>query len=240
MTTRADMIDDWLIVSGLSAGLVLTDDITYTPSDRFYKSSDAARKWSDFFAEFGDGRTQFMLAGAFGAYGLLADDDRALRTGLQIVEVVFAAGAIVQVLKHVTGRESPFVRSTPTGVWRMFPSQIDYHRKVPYHDAFPSGHICTSIATVVVIAENYPDNPWIRPVGYSLAALVGIGMANNGIHWYSDYPLGIFIGYTVGMLAANPDGLEHEVMQLGERQKLSLRPLVVPDGGGLSLVVRFD
>jgi membrane-associated phospholipid phosphatase len=239
VSTRPDMVPTWLEISGLTALLVVTDDATYSPSERFYNSSPQAKKWSDFFAEFGDGRTQFMLAGAFGAYGLGLGDDRALRTGMQIVEVVFASGAVVQVLKHVTGRESPFVRTTPTGVWKPFPSQINYHRHVPQHDAFPSGHICTSLGTVIVIAENYPDTKWIRPVGYTLTALVGIGMANNGIHWYSDYPLGLFLGYTFGMLAAHPEGLDEEAPPKPGEMKAAISPMFVPDGAGLALTVRF-
>jgi len=239
LTMRAEKLDDWLVIGGLSAALVVTDDATYSPSERFYRSSPDARKWSDFFSDFGDGRSQFALAGAFGAYGLICSDEKALRTGTQIVEVVLSSGGLVQVLKHVTGRESPFVRSTPTGVWKIFPNQIDYHRYVPYFDAFPSGHICTSIGTVIVVAENYPDVKWIRPLGYTLTALVGIGMANNGIHWYSDYPLGLFFGYYFGMIAAHPEGLPEE--QIGTDGTMSLRvtPLLLPDGGGVSLSVRF-
>src|SRR5664279_4126820 len=49
------------------------------------------------------------LAAAFAAYGFIAGDNRALRTGSQIVETILASGTVVQVLKHITGRESPFV-----------------------------------------------------------------------------------------------------------------------------------
>jgi hypothetical protein len=146
---------------------------------------------------------------------------------------------VVQVLKHVTGRESPNVRTSPTGIWKPFPSQINYHRHVPNHDAFPSGHICTSLATVIVIAENYPDAKWIRPVGYTLTALVGIGMANNGIHWYSDYPLGLFLGYTFGMLAAHPEGIEGEGSASMSGRKIVITPILVGDGAGLALTLRL-
>ncbi len=239
LVTRREMTDEWMAVGGLTAGLVVTDDATYSPSDRFYRSSPDAKKWSDFFADFGDGRSQFALAGAFGAYGLAFKDEQSLRTGMQIVEVVISSGAVVQVLKHLTGRESPFVRSTPTGVWKILPNQVDYHRFVPHFDAFPSGHICTSIGTVTVIAENYPDVKWIKPVGYTLTALVGIGMANNGIHWYSDYPLGLFIGYYFGQIVAHPEGLPGEILQSADGTSLRLSPLMLPDGAGVNLTLQF-
>ena len=154
------------------------------------------------------------------------------------VQAVLASGAVVQVLKHVTGRESPFVRTTPLGVWKILPNQIDYHRRVPQFDAYPSGHICTSIATVIVIAENYPDVKWIRPAGYAFTTIVGLGMLSNGIHWVSDYPLGLFIGYYFGMLAAHPEGMP--IMDSGDgKVKVHVLPNITPVGTGVKLTMRF-
>ena len=236
---RDDKIADWALVSGLTVALFVTDDITYTPSKRFFESSERAGYWSNFAAEIGDGRTQFGVAGAFAAYGLVLGDQRALRTGSQIVEVVLASGAIIQVLKHVTGRESPFTRSSPTGIWKFFPDQIQYHKHVPAYDAFPSGHICTSMATVTVIAENYPEVKWIRPVGYLFCAVIGAGMANNGIHWYSDYPLGIFIGYSFGMIASHQEMFALADHKDNNSLNISLAPSISPYGAGLTFNVSF-
>ena len=235
---RKERINEWLIVGGLTLATYVTDDITYTPSTKFYHSSATAKNLSDFCANIGDGTTQFAVAGVLGGYGLFFNDQRALRTGSQIVQAVLASGAVIQVLKHLTGRESPFVRSTPFGVWKILPNQIDYHRSVPYFDAYPSGHICTSIATVIVVAENYPDVKWIRPVGYTFTTLVGLGMLSNGIHWVSDYPLGLFIGYYFGMLAAHPEGVP--VMDAGDgKLKVYVLPNLSPFGNGISLTMNF-
>jgi membrane-associated phospholipid phosphatase len=235
---RKERANEWIVIGGLSLATFLTDDITYTPAARFYNSSPDAKKWSDFCANIGDGTTQFALAGAMGAYGLVFKDQKALRTGSQIVQAVLAAGAVIQLLKHVTGRESPFVRTSPTGVWKILPNQIDYHRYVPHFDAYPSGHICTSIATVIVIAENYPDVKWIRPAGYAFTTLVGLGMLSNGIHWVSDYPLGLFIGYYFGMLAAHPEGVP--VMESSDgRLKVHILPNITPIGTGATLSMTF-
>jgi hypothetical protein len=235
---RRERTNEWLIIGGLTAVTLLTDDITYTPSAKFYHSSPQAKKWSDFCANIGDGTTQFALAGSFGAYGVIFKDQKALRTGSQIVQAVLASGAVIQVLKHLTGRESPFVRSTPTGVWKILPNQIDYHRRVPSFDAYPSGHVCTSIATVIVIAENYPDVKWIRPAGYAFTTLVGLGMLSNGIHWVSDYPLGLFIGYYFGMLAAHPEGVP-VTESVDGRFKVYILPSSTPMGSGARVSMTF-
>ena len=210
------------LLAASTAFLVVTDDISYRESDKFYNRTQFNKSLSDFFTEFGDGRTQFILAGGFGLYGFVGGNNRALRTGSQIVEAVLSAGFAVQILKHITGRESPFVRTSSTGIWRFFPNQIQYHKHVPHYDAFPSGHIATSVATFVVIQENYPEQKWITPVSCALSGLICFGMVNKGIHWYSDYPLGIAMGYTFGkMVSAN------------------LRPLESTENGGLSLLPIF-
>jgi membrane-associated phospholipid phosphatase len=236
---RRDEIGDWAVVAGLTTALFVTDDATYTPSKHLFESSSTARNWSNLAAEMGDGSTQFGIAGGLAAYGLVFGDQRALRTGSQIVEVVLGAGAVVQLLKHVTGRESPFTRSSATGIWKFFPDQIQYSKHVPAYDAFPSGHICTSMATLTVIAENYPEVKWIRPVGYLFCAFIGVGMVNNGIHWYSDYPLGMFLGYSFGMIATHQEIYSVYSQAKDDSFKISIAPTINPHGAGLSLSASF-
>ena len=98
----------------------------------------------------------------------------------------------------MSGRESPFAATQPGGVWHPFPNLKTYQESVSSHDAFPSGHIGTMMATTVVIAANYPEKKWIKPVGYTMMSLVGLAMINNGVHWASDYPLAIGLGYVFG------------------------------------------
>ncbi len=141
----------------------------------------------------------------------------------------------MQVLKHVTGRETPNTASTPTGVWRFFPNQSEYHKHVSTYDAFPSGHVTTTLAAVIVIAENYPEVWWIRPVGYVLTGLVAWGMVGTGIHWYSDYPLSVALGYTFGMIAAHPEGIPNSIAG----KKLNVMPILVYKGFGLSVGLSF-
>ncbi|MCX6132587.1 MAG: phosphatase PAP2 family protein [Ignavibacteriales bacterium] len=236
---QTNRIPEFVGLGVLTAGLIVTDAATYEVSDRWYKNSQTVSDVSNFFVSLGDGKSQFALAGAFAAYGLLKDDNRALRTGSQIVQAVLASGAVVQVLKHITGRESPFVRTSPLGTWRFFPDQIDYHKRVPAYDAFPSGHICTALATVIVIAENYPETTWIRPVGYIISGLVGVGMVNRGIHWYSDYPLGLAIGYAFGMIAAHPEGILSAGPVNENAPHVSIAPAVNGNGVGLSMAIVF-
>lgn len=227
-------------IAGVTAFAVWTDQPVWEASDRWYKGSKTVKNVSDFFEYLGDGKPQFGLAAAFGAFGLLAKDDRALRTGSQLVQTILACGTVIQTLKHITGRESPFVSSRINGRWVFFPNQLDYHKKVPYYDAYPSGHIATATATLTVIMENYPEwKPWLKPLSYFLIAGIGVGLSNTGIHWWSDFPLGIALGYEFGMIASHPEGLD--LVKSGEEDspKLSFLPNITPTGQGVTVSLQF-
>jgi membrane-associated phospholipid phosphatase len=239
VTFRSGNVQPMVGMVLLTGALIVTDDQTWTMSDRFYKGSKEVKRVSDFFEYLGDGRPQFGLAGAFAAYGFVFKDQRALRTASQTVEAILACGTVVQVLKHVTGRESPFLSTRAGGRWDFFPNQIEYHKHVPRFDAYPSGHIATALATVTVVAENYPEWTWVKPVGYPIVALIGISMANTGIHWYSDYPLGLALGYAFGMLAAHPEGVPEEARAKGKETGFSVSPMINATASGVSLAYTF-
>lgn len=148
----------------------------------------------------GDGWTHLSLSLSFYAAGSINNDNRALQTAAQIARGMLSVGLLIQFLKHSTGRETPIRASVPRGVWRFFPDQSDYHKNVPKYDAFPSGHLATSMMTLTVISENYPEYTWIRPLGYGLMTLLSFEMVNNGVHWASDYPLALGIGYLFGKI----------------------------------------
>jgi membrane-associated PAP2 superfamily phosphatase len=229
----------YLFLTVSTAGLIANDGDTYKMSDKFFKQNQVHRNISDLFAEVGDGRTQFGLAACFAIYGFASDNHRALRTASQIIEGVLAAGAVVQLFKHITGRESPLVSTSPSGKWRFFPNQIEYHKKVPHYDAFPSGHIATSVAAFVIIAENYPEyRSWITPISIGLSTLICVGMVNNGIHWYSDYPLGIAIGYAFGKLISNPKRIIINE-KLKSKETLNILPYFNHQSYGISFNMSF-
>ena len=149
----------------------------------------------------GDGWTHLAVASSFWIYGGIKKDNRALRTSSQLGEAIFSTGLVVQVTKRLTGRQSPYVATKPRGEWNLFPSYSTYQSFVPNYDAYPTGHLATAMATVTVIAENYPEYRFVRPVGYSLMGLLSYAMLNNGVHWASDYPVGIALGYAFAKIA---------------------------------------
>ncbi len=145
--------------------------------------------------QLGQGFYGLLIGAGLFTYGKLNNDYRSLSTASQLTESFIMLGVGTQLLKRITGRETPGEASVSGGKWRLFPSFSDFQNQTPKYDAFPSGHMATMIATVTILAENYPEKKWIGPVGYSISGLVGLSMINNEVHWASDYPLAIGLGY---------------------------------------------
>ena len=87
------------------------------------------------------------------------------------------------------------------------------------------------MAAVTVLAENYPEAHWLKPAGYSVTGLVGIGLVNRCWHWYSDLSLGIAIGYPFGTIVSHSDG-DMKPDDQGDI-KLSFSPVADERGSGL-------
>ena len=188
----------------------------------------------------GEGWPSIMIAGSFYGYGAIAKDYRALQTSSQLAEMFITLAVTTQLMKRITGRESPFQATARGGRWRPFTNPATYQKNVSNYDAFPSGHLATVMATITIVSGNYPDNLYIKPVGYTIMGLVGFAMLNNGVHWISDYPVAIAIGYTYGKIAL---ARGHRVLakkQFGIAQKSTLLPLLIgQDGFGLSYRYTF-
>ena len=147
-----------------------------------------------------------LLSGTFYAIGKISNDYRALNTSNELVEVLLSVGVVTQTIKRITGRQSPSAAirdGNSGGHWTPFPSFNAYQSKTPNYDAMPSGHVATFMATLTVIATNYPEIKWIKPVGHSLLGVLAFEMASSKVHWVSDYPLALLIGYVIGKNAAN-------------------------------------
>jgi membrane-associated phospholipid phosphatase len=150
--------------------------------------------------QIGEGGTSMLVSGGLYIYGKISKDYRALQTASDLAETFITMGITTQVLKRISGRESPFVRTQPGGAWHPFPSLKEFQQNTPSYDAFPSGHLATMMATVTVLTTNYPEKKWIGILGYSLIGLSGWAMINTEVHWIADYPLALALGYISGKI----------------------------------------
>jgi hypothetical protein len=224
----------------LTLSLMETDHHSYHSTRRLYKESDSFREFSDYAVTLGDGRLHAGIAVAFAGFGLIENDSRALKTASETVEAFLATGITVQLLKRISGRESPICATRNSGRWKFLPHPSTYEKNQPSYYAYPSGHISTAMATLTVIAENYPRQSWIKPVGYTMIGALGVGLVAKGMHWYSDLPLGIALGYIFGKTVANPEVTELSETSNDGSVKVSVNPSFDALGGsGVRFAVNF-
>lgn len=199
---RNKSIGPVIFLSTITAGLIVSDHKTYLATNKLISSSKTLNSFLHTMVETGNSKWHLGLSGAAFMFGYLTDDIRLKNTAFQTAEAVIASGLFVQILKRISGRQSPAVYTKPGGYWDFFPDLGEYQHRQPEYYAFPSGHITSATTFLTVISENYPEIKWLKPVSYVLIGLLGVSLVANDMHWYSDLPLGIAIGYTFGKIVS--------------------------------------
>jgi len=172
---------------------------------------------------FGNGFTAILIGGGLLTYGLKNDDYRAVQTSSEILEGLIVSGFFVQTVKRTTGRESPFIaeeNGNEGGKWTLFPSFKAYATNTPHYDAMPSGHLVTIMTTIVIVSENYKEIKWIKPVSYGLIGLMCFEMTQSKVHWVSDYPLALFMGYIIGKSIVKSRINEKKELKTGHSERV--------------------
>lgn len=179
-----------------------------SPDNRYGKLGPLENKPENIGAAFyliGNGTTIILLTTGFATYGLIKNDYRAQATASGLMESLILSGLFAQPIKRITGRESPYVaieNGNSGGDWNPFPSFSAFAKQTPHYDAVPSGHLVTIMAGLTIITTNYPEYKWVKPVGYILLTGMCFQMIQSEVHWVSDYPLAVFMGYFIGKTIA--------------------------------------
>lgn len=194
----------------------------------------------------GDGVIPISITAGMLSYGMATSDARSLQTSSQLAEGLISVGIVVQTLKRATGRQTPSRATESGGKWQFFPGFNDYNKHTPSYDAFPSGHLATAMMTITVLSDNYPEYTLIKPIGYAAMTLIGFQMINNGVHWASDYPIAIAMGYGLGKVAVSHG---RKVVSAGDVPEnaskcplindMTMLPVPLQNGGAVVVVGRF-
>jgi membrane-associated PAP2 superfamily phosphatase len=195
-------IPAFLTIGSLTGALMIIDQQGWKYDDLLFKKSHAVHNVSNIMVNLGDGKYQLLAAAAFALPGVIFHNKTALKTASNITEALISTGVSVQILKRITGRQSPSASTENGGDWDPFPSLKQYQKNQASFYSFPSGHVSTATAVITVIANNYPNLKWIKPIGYPLLAVLSFSLVNKGMHWYSDFPLAFFLGYSFGNIIA--------------------------------------
>jgi membrane-associated phospholipid phosphatase len=214
---------DWMTAGWVAGatGLLffLDEDIRDEVEDSRSSTTDDV---SEFFERFGNGAISIPALGAFYLYGYFGENAKAERTALIAVESFLVTGLFTTVLKTATGRHRPSTGDSSTS----------FDGFTTDHNSFPSGHTSTAFAIATVIANEYEETPYIKPISYGIATMTGLSRMNDEKHWASDVFLGAALGYFTSKallrLHSNKKG-----------QHFTVYPRVDRNGGGIVLGKRF-
>ncbi|MCJ7523722.1 MAG: phosphatase PAP2 family protein [Candidatus Aminicenantes bacterium] len=209
----------------VGAGLLVANDEGIYENFKLYQSRNPwVAKVSPAVTMLGDWGVDCGIAGLFFLGGLLLKDQKARDTGLMAWETLLHTGLLVQVVKHLAGRQRPQVENGldywygPGAFFKRY-SQGSFS----HYDSFFSGHTVSAWGLATVIAENYKDHHWVPIACYSLATLAGLSRVTEDAHWLSDVFLGAVIGYAVGKMVVR-----------NQKKRLHWAPSLSPGGAGLS------
>ena len=102
--------------------------------------------------------------------------------GVQTTLVIGLSQAVVQSIKRLVNRTRPYL----VHEWSLAPNPPTCQY------SFPSGHTASAVAYALVFGLFYP---FLRPLLYPLALLVGVSRVILGVHYPTDVLVGAAISY---------------------------------------------
>lgn len=170
------------------------------------------------------GPSNFILgtAGAFAVGGLIAENNKHVRTSIRIVEAVALTKLITGALKTTLGRSRPFTGEAPHDA-----ELLEFEENGHAQRSMPSGHTSKVFAAASVIAHQY-DSWWVKIPVYATATSAGIQRIESGKHWLSDVVVGAALGYLLGEALANQD-------RRHAKNRITYDPILSSRSVGLSL-----
>jgi membrane-associated phospholipid phosphatase len=215
----------WGTILAATGVLIANDEGIYEN----FKSYQSRHSWVDKVSPkitlLGSWGIDCGIAGLFFLNGVTFKDQKARDTGLMALETLLHTGILVQVVKHLAGRQRPWVENGidhwygPGAFFKRY-SQNFFSR----YDSFFSGHTVSVWGLATVIAENYKNHLWVPLTCYSLATMVGLSRLTEDDHWLSDVFVGALVGYAIGKMVVR-----------NQNRRLQLSPSVSADSLGLSL-----
>jgi membrane-associated phospholipid phosphatase len=210
--------------------LVANDEAIYENFKKFQNRSPWVDKVSPAVTMLGDWGVDCGIAGLFFLGGVVLKDRKARDTGLMAWETLLHTGFLVQVAKHLAGRQRPSVDHGqdywhgPSAFLKRYKDESFSH-----YDSFFSGHAVSVWGLATVIAENYKEHLWVPVACYGLATLAGLSRMTEDAHWLSDVFLGAAIGFAVGKMVVR-----------NHNKRLQFSPALTPGGAGLALSYEIE
>lgn len=221
---------EWAIAGGavvvtVASGLWL--DREFQSESQESRSPDKDR-WSGTWGQLGTVYS-FVVLGAAGTYGWLADDPRGVDVLVDGLEAsVIASGILSPLLKYAVGRSRPYQTAQDTDAIHPFSGA----------SSFPSGHTTQAFTIASVVACTYDDQPLVGGVAFVVATGVGLSRINNNAHYASDVVAGAILGTWVGYEVVRANRARRGA-PMGQAKGFTWDLLVASDRQGITATWRW-
>jgi len=205
---------DWIYTSAFLAGTAASFLLDTEIKDVAARNQNSTmNSITDIGKIYGNGVFAVILSAGLFTTGLLSESTKIENTGRILFEGLLVSGALVQVIKVVSGRSRPYLNEGPF-MFNFFETDFD-------HTSFPSGHTIVAFTTSSVLAATI-KNSYASIALYSLAGLTAYQRIYSNNHWFSDTVLAAIIGTVVGnaLVKINEDRANEE----DDENKFSINP----------------
>ncbi len=185
----------WKGADWLNVGLIVGSTIAVMPFDESITNSTQGNQhyYNSTFVEggriYGEWYSIIGVAGAFGAYGLIAHDTTSKKISIELLQAGLYSELMTTVLKVAIGRARP-IASEDAFVFHPF--SFDYN-----NTSMPSGHTTSAFALSTVMSR-HAHSTLLKILAYLPAGLTMFSRIYQHQHWLSDEILAAGIGYFVG------------------------------------------
>lgn len=159
--------------------------------------------------------------------GKLAGSPRIARAGLDAVETLVAADAVLLGGKILLGRRRPYATSDPDEF-----SPLAFHE---VNQSYPSGHAARAFALAAVAVADFPDQRWVPWVAWPAAAATAASRVVGRDHWVTDVVGGAALGILSTRVILRLDARRGHDRSALERRAPSFALLPVPGGAAAVL-----
>lgn len=178
---------EWLHAGGALASAAVLSLADRSIHNVIQKNTDGfPTGFADFGYHNGKPYAAFAIAGGFYLTGAIINDDWTRETALALTSTYMTSGVVQATLKKIVGRGRPSEGEEPY-VFHPFRNDAGY-------SSFPSGHSQIAYVTAFVLAERV-NQPWLKVVFYSGAAMTMVSRMYANAHWFSDVAFGGFLAY---------------------------------------------
>jgi hypothetical protein len=196
---------DWLklgLVTATTLGVMPFDERITNSSQgyqRYFYSVPvvAGRVYGEWYSIIG-------VAGAFGAYGLIAHDTASKKVSIELLQAGLYSELIGTILKIAIGRTRPIITENAFAYHPFTVFDYNYH-------SMPSGHTTSAFALSTVMSR-HAHTTFLKVLAYLPAGLTMFSRIYQHQHWLSDEILAGSIGFVVGNWVVDlHEGKKHRI-----------------------------